>query len=190
MMTKLCSWGVPTFLRHANMAMGQNCPPRKSQMYSLTFRIITQRILGDTDYGSCSPNRDLTSGNQTWLAGKSPNWTELLIGKSPIKWSIFQCNVWLPDGDDLLCCIVSEYYHCIPLVHSYSTIQIYPNLPSWLSMISWFYPLSLRILSYRMFRIRLKGSWNRGNLTSSILGWAFPLKPSVWGVSPMCVSPH
>ena len=37
----------------------------------------------------------------TWLAGKSPNWMEVFMGKSLIngyKWSIFHCHVWLPEG--------------------------------------------------------------------------------------------
>ena len=32
----------------------------------------------------------IPSSNQTWLAGASPNWMEVLIGEITYKWSVFQ----------------------------------------------------------------------------------------------------
>ena len=41
----------------------------------------------------------IPSGNQTWLAGKPPNWMEVLVGKSPISMIHFPAShVWLPEN--------------------------------------------------------------------------------------------
>ena len=66
---------------------------------------------------------------QTWLAGKSPHWMEVLIGNHLFLWSILHrhiCHVWLPEGKSHQIL----WHHHFPMVFlwfSYGVPMVFPG---------------------------------------------------------------